>query len=434
MLVFGIALIVYCFKPSWIMTLWLITVPLLAPIIVLKNLPAGDADAVYTFLNSIWGLFNRLFLLIIGYELLIKRHRIPTNVIGLFKVLLLLIVYLVIHNIITHFDITILYQNIVSVVYVLSPLFVFLLNKDSRPHLKHLYVAIIVVYIVQLIWIPLNQEGIFAYAARFEEILENHDEAALMPGTFIRSNGMSDYVAITYLFICIDFFYRRKLPLLLFVLTTLMVIGLLVAAGTRMPVVVTVFAFFSCLFLFSRGKKEAVLTLLIISIVFLCYMGNDSKDDNAGGDRIREGITEFANSKTKKGSDESTVRLSSQLIEEYFWNSPIIGHGNFYKGEDKAYKINDRISTLSLFRGDATFALYLVEFGVIGMILFLLYFYKVISYSTFFFSPKDRHKIMFVVLFFMFLFSITEGGLFVTSNYTYLFGYTFGLKRYYDEL
>ena len=428
-----VAFIVYLCKPSWLMSLWLITIPLIAPFLV-QRAGIDDFEEVQEFLWPLWGTYNRFFVLIILYRLILKKERFPQRASYFMYPWLTLCVFLFFHNVITHFDLSVIYQNSVGALYAISPMVMFMLDKKTRPSLKQIYVTSIIILLVQLIWLPLNMEGVFAYMSRYQEIVKNVDEASLLPGTFARSNSMADFVSIVFLFIFIDFFARHQIPKWQFLLVIIAVCVLLVSAGSKLPVVCTVVSFLLCAVLFSKKGVLVAMLVSALGVSMFLYLANTSEkvSENEGVNRIVNGLSGFTKAKKSGKDDTSTFSLTGMLIDKYFMESPLLGCGNSYKGNDNAYKVNYPVSDLTTIRADATFAYYLVEFGLMGLLLYLFYYYRIIRYACLL-LPSKLHRISFVIFLFFLLFSMTEGGIFITSNYPYIFMYLFALQKYYED-
>lgn len=415
------------------MSLWLITIPLIAPFLVLR---AGidDFEEVQEFLWPLWSTYNRFFVIIILYRLIFKKERFSQRISYFMYPWLALCIFLFFHNIITQFDLSVIYQNSVGALYAVSPMALFLLDKRTRPSLKQIYATTIIILLVQLVWLPLNMEGVFAYMSRYQEIVLNADEASLLPGTFARSNGMADFVSIVFLFICVDFFARHQIPKWQFILITIIVCVLLISAGSKLPVVCTMASFLLCAVLFSKKGILVAMLVSALGVSMFLYLANTSEkvSENEGVNRIVNGLSGFTKAKKSGKEDTSTFSLTGKLIDKYFMESPLWGCGNSYKGNDIAYKVNYPVSDLTTIRADATFAYYLVEFGLIGLLLYLFYYYRIIRYACLL-LPHELHRISFVIFVFFLLFSMTEGGIFITSNYPYIFMYLFALQKYYEE-
>ena len=435
LLLFIIALLVYIYRPSWLMLLWIVTMPLIAPLLVLRA-GINDFDEVQQFLYHLMRTFNRLFVFIILYKVIVNRRTVPKGIIYFVSPFLFLAIFLLFHDIIIQTSIELLYQNMMGALYCITAMILFMIDKETRPKLKSLFVVVLIVLLIQLLWLPLNMNGIFAYVSRYQEILTLNDggEASMMPGTFARSNVMADYVSIVYLFIFIDYFSRRQIPKWLFILISMCVCVLLVFAGSKLPVVCTIVSFLLCTVLFC---KKGVLVALIVSVLgfsVFSYLANTQEEvsEYEGFNRIVNGLSDFTKAQKSGKEDTSTFSLTGMLIDKYFMESPLWGCGNSYKGNDDAYKVNYPVSDLTTIRADATFAYYLVEFGLIGLLLYLFYYYRIIRYACLL-LPPELHRISFVIFVFFLLFSMTEGGIFINSNYPYIFMYIFGVQRYYEE-
>ena len=428
------ALLIYAVKPSWLMLLWLITEPFLCPFLVLQA-NIVDFEEVQSFNWHIWGVYNRVFLVIIVYELIVRKARFPRNMLSsLIFPWFLLSVFLIIHNLITHLELKTIYENVVGALYTISPMAVMILNKEVRPKLKQVYFVVITIIIVQLIWLPLNMEGVFAYMSRYQEIAINKDEAFLTPGTFTRSNVLADFSSIVFLFIYLDFFSRKKISLIQFTLITVAVVILLFFAGSKLPILVTVYGLLVCSVLFSK-KSVLIFSLIGIFCMTSYWFLSTTKgniSENEGVNRVINGLSDIVQSKKQGKDDNSTFRLTGKLIDKYFWESPLFGNGYSYKGNDKAYPTDNSALDLVTIKADATFAYYLVEFGLIGLMLYLFYYFKIIQYAG---GKVDRNarKVVFIIFTFFLLLSLTEGGLFNRENYLYIFMYLFGLQRWYDD-
>lgn len=415
------------------MSLWLITIPLIAPFLVLR---AGidDFEEVQEFLWPLWSTYNRFFLLIILYNFIFKKKRFPKGISFFMYPWLALCVFLIFHNIFTHFDLSTIYQNTIGALYAASPVALFLIDKKTRPSLNQIYITILIILLVQLIWLPLNMDGIFAYMSRYQELIHNSDEASLMPGTFPRSNSMADFVSIAFLFVYIDFFARHQLPKWQFVVVSIVVVVLLLFAGSKLPIVCTIISFILSAVIYSKKGVLMTIFAFVLGLSFFIFLSNTSEkvSENEGANRIVNGLSSFTKAKKTGKEDTSTFSLTGKLIDKYFMESPLWGCGNSYKGNDNAYKVNYPVSDLTTIRADATFAYYLVEFGLIGISFLLFYYYSIIRYACLL-LPSKLHRISFVIFVFFLLFSMTEGGLFITSNYPYIFTYLFALQRYYEE-
>lgn len=424
-------IILYFVKPSWIMPIWLITEPIILPIVVFF-MGITDAEESELIIWTMFYNFNRAFLFILVYEIIKKRFHPTGNFRYLLSSLLALSVYFVIHNILTHFDLAIIKEHIFSAIYSITPLAVFI-KKESWPKLKYLLYVAISVIIVQVVWLQLNQNGIFAYIFLYGELAKGVEDVWFMSGTFMRANALADYISLIYLYITIDFFYRRELSSWLFVLISVLVGYILLTSGSKLPLIVTIVNLLICIFFFTK-RKTVVLIPVIVLFCLTTFSSSviNAVDKDSGMFRIVSGLNSFTKSKSAKSSD-TTFDISANLIDQYYWESPIIGCGYSYKGPDRAYPLRfNSVFDLTLLRADATFAYYLTEFGIVGIVLYFLFFSKIIRFVT---PHKIRkHNIIFFILFIFYtLFSITEGGFFNPPCLMYMYVYIYALRRHFEE-
>jgi len=429
-LLFIIILFLYFVRPSWVLLLWLITTPLIAPFMVFYT-GINDFEEVQLYVWSIWGIYNRAYLLIILIELC-KGSKLKGNLRVLLVPGAILALYLTIHNLATYPNIMSIIGQYIGIIYTVPPMIALMLNKKMWPSIKSIYVVVVVVYIIEIIWIPLNANGVYAYASRYQELLKG--ELLLTCGTFTRSNMLADYVAITYFFIMLDYFTRKSTHIIWFVLISVLALVLLFSAGSKLPIVVVFTGFIICIFLFRRDKMALVAASLAAFVGVLFILSANSRDletDNEGVNRIVDGLSSVIQSHTKGEIDESTFSVSGEVIERYFWRSPIIGNGYSYKYDEVSDAYPVTMGDVDL-KADATFAYYLVEYGFIGVLIFMLFYYNVIKCACYI-IPYQRKKIILAIFLFFLLFSATEGGLFNRPVYTYVYMFLFAATRYYYE-
>lgn len=436
LLIFIGIILLYFLRPSWLMLSWIILIPLLGPIII-PFTGITDSEMALQFLWLLWGVYNRAFLLIVLFLIFLKKRKFPGNILLFIKPWAILAVYFVIHSILTHFDISIIYQNVIGALYTSLPMMVMILDPKTRPTITYFFGVIVLILMIQLVMIPFNMEGIIAYPIRYQEREYVQMEMGLVSGTFTRSNAMADFVSIAYLFFAVDYFTRKKIKSWFFIIISISCFILMFLSGSKMPIVSAVIALVLCVILFKRQYILPICSVFVVAIVMILVSWKsieESTNDYPGVDRIVSGMTNFIESKKGKGEDDSTVKVSSHLINQYLMESPLIGCGYSYKGNERAYPLRFNSSfDLTLLKADATLALNLVEFGIIGLMLYLFYYFSLLKYSSQFLVTKNKERVLLVIFIFFLLFSITEGGLFNRENYIIIFSYIFALQRYNEE-
>lgn len=428
-----VGLLVYFVKPSWLMLLWLISTPLLGPFIVLFSGVTDFADQQMLVWN-LWGVFNRVFLLIIVIELF-KGHKFPKRVTKLVIPVLCLFAYFVIHNFLTHFYLSTIIRNIVYIIYALVPLCVFLLNDKVWPSIKEVYIVVVIVCLVQLVFIPLNLQGFSAYSGKYQELINGGNQTILLSGTFTRSNMMGDYLSIVYLFITIDYFSRKSISVIQYIFVSVIFIIPMLYAGSKVTIAATIINILFSIISFNFTKKglPIISIAIILASLFYCFLlTNNIKNvsSNEGLSRFIVEMSDLVQLKKKGSTDDSTLQYSTDLLNKYFASAPLIGHGNYYKEDENAY---NSVLDVSGLKSDATLAFYLVEYGIIGLLLFLWFQYSVIKFATSYLNIRHRNRIARLIFIFFLLFALTERGLFDRSYFIFIFVYIFSLARYYNE-
>lgn len=414
-------LVIYAIKPQWLFLFWMLTWPILSPILCLIG-GLNDPDSANDFLYRQSGFFAYTFLMIIILNAK-KLGCVFTNNKKVFASLFLLSMYFIIHSLITHFSVQQIYLNIKTAVYIILPYLVLIIDKRTIPSSKALYILISLIMAVEIVFVYLNNLGINAYLAWYISSLEFPEYSGLATGTFYGSARFPDYCAMVFMFLTVDFFSRRRIPLYQYIILAVICIICLLAAGSRLPIALASIILFATVFLYGKQYKAILLTSVAVGYLGLLFLSSYSGgeiSENDGVNRIVNGLSGFTQSKKYKDEDHSTVRLSEKLLDEYFWRSPIVGNGRACLGEN-AYPIADHVSDTSDFKADAHLAFMLVEYGVLGVILYFLLFIRVLKNLT---RTNGRHdKRILIVMFFYTILSITEGGLWDSNLFPYAYLY-----------
>ena len=437
MLIFFILVIVcWILRPAWLMLLWLISIPILAPILVL-HMGIQTTEELEGFLHLIWGVFQRVFIIIVLYQLVFKKIRLPKGVSVFLIPWALLCIYFIFHHVIRHFDMVSLYRDVAGACYYFLPILVMMLDKEVRPKLNQIFGVLIIILIVQIFIVPLNLEGIVVYTMRYQDKIFLQEELGLVSGTFSQSNALADFLSIAYLFICVDFFARKGLSNKTFFIVSAVMLTLLALTGSKMPIMCSIMALFLCICFFNRHMLLPIVGILVSFLLVVALSWRNIQklgEEYHGVDRFVNGMTTFLESKKGETGEGTTVGISTALINRYFPESPIIGCGYAYKGQDKAYPVNLNLDFgLTNYEADATLALYIVEYGIIGIFLFLWYYYSLIGFAVSRAYTKNETVVSVIVFVFLLAFSITECGLFYRPNFFYFYMYIFGVQRWKEE-
>lgn len=230
-----------------------------------------------------------------------------------------------------------------------------------------------------------------------------------MWGTFSNCNIVSMFISLNYLAIMCMYdknwsFFRK----VIFVLLSIGVWWCIMFSGIRTYLLLLVASCIIVLFLKTKNKIILSVMLVIGTVLFLStfivsdYEQMESADKEAGIERQIYGISKIAN-----GDEEgSTLYLSTYLLKEYYNPFDVFGKGLLYTKGYGLVSLDNNNET------DATLALYLVEFGMITLSLFIYYLYYQTTIATR--RLKHRRSAFVKLLFFFCLFStITDPGVFI---------------------
>ena len=121
-----------------------------------------------------------------------------------------------------------------------------------------------------------------------------------------------------------------------------------------------------------------------------------------------------------EATETGTTGLSAYLIDNYFDRSPVIGNALSYKGE-YAYGNYGSVD-LTCFKADARLALILVEYGIIGSILYFMFFFSITLFLCKKVAKNERKKLL-LCFGFYFALTIVDPGFFDRFNYPLMFLY-----------
>lgn len=337
--------------------------------------------------------------------------------------LLLLILFLTVQSFIIGFRPTPLYINIMNILWNIAPFLLLLIDKRVRPNRDSFIHYIIIFVCVQLLFSLFNYMGFRIYG-EYSGLFDD----SLICGSFVRYNHMTNYLSIFFFVLTYEFFKCDRIDVKTYYFTAFL-IGLLIAlSGSRMTFFLFAFTylFFFCV---SHGKKVIILTCLGIVSLFSTYViGNDkyygeNADEGTGLERNLIGVIDLANSDDL--SEGSTLALSAYLLMDMF-NSPIIGNGRSFKG-DSFYGNPADSWNEGVFKTDARLAYMLVDYGIVGLLLFLLLFASVFK-GCFLFSEESSKSLYWGAFIYLILFSLTDNGFWDHVVFSVLLIYAFSIK------
>lgn len=148
-------------------------------------------------------------------------------------------------------------------------------------------------------------------------------------------------------------------------------------------------------------------------------ISNKEADKGTGMERNIAGLSSFM--QNDLDDDDSTVSLSFYLLAFYF-NNPVFGNGYAYMGDD-AYVVNSTINQ-SAFSADARIAYMIVEYGIVGVLVFILIYVGI--YKSLINSGLIKDKRLYRIAYaYFFICTLTEGGFFDLGLFSMLYVYGF---------
>lgn len=251
-------------------------------------------------------------------------------------------------------------------------------------------------------------------------------EENLVMGSFTSFNKLGNFLTTIYLFVALEYFSKDRMPTFLFYSFSLVVFIIIILTGARMSLVLFGLSFIISNVLYWKRHKlmlVSTLGLIIVSYTFLLAFDiqyANTFTDNDGINRQLGGLAKFVQGMEEDEEDTSTLSLSTYLIDNFFLNAPLMGNGLSYRGEF-AYG-NHGTVTLTNFINDSRLAYVLVEFGLIGFMVYAFYFGSIASFLTHRVERKERVKIKVAFLYFILL-TIMEPGFFDRSNFPLVYVY-----------
>lgn len=425
-----IGIIIYLKRPKWVIFYWFSLEPILLPAISIIT-KSFTYEQFYELVEHLKILGRNYFFILILLEWYKKPNKIPK--IGvIYTSFIVLMMYLTLTNIATHFSLNILWGYFSELLSLILPLIFLIQKKEARPSVKQIIGYIKILLIIEIIATTLNLSGIYVYAHFYVsnflttntgEIIEI-DDSSLVSGTFSRYNALANCLTTLYLFISLEYFSNKThLKPHIYHLFTLIIFIIVIFSGAKVSLVLLTFIYLmSCTFYYKQHLKSFLISwiITILTGIFILSFNNNSQNSNGGINRQIEGLSAFAQT-DKDDDNQSTVGLSFYLLNNYFHKAPLLGNNISYKGE---YAYGNRgICTLTHFKADARIAYQIVEFGIIGAFLYLVFFISIFRFLMYKVNKNERIKLIICFLYY-FLLTMTEGGFFDRINLPLLFIYT----------
>lgn len=422
----AVGMYIYFAQPQRFFLYWLSIQPFVLPIIFVffggSMMPIEDnymPKLYFSYQNTFSGLMLLLFC--VSYV----RNKEKTKFLKVIQFPLLFILsFITFQHLLVGFRLGTLYHNVIDVLWSCAPFILLLIDKRVRPNREKLIRFIKIFVLVQFLFSVLNLFGFRIYG-----VISGIFDDELICGTFTRYNHMTNYLAVFFYVLSNEYFECKKISRKSYLIMTLLIGSLILYSGSRMALILFAFSllFF---FLHYHGKKAGILTLIgIISLFSIYIIGNDNfigqkGDEGTGIERNIIGIVNLSNSDDL--SEGSTLAMSAYILFTHF-NSPLVGNGKSYRPEYYYGDPTDTYKNEFIYRTDARLAFMLVDYGIIGLLLFF-YFYATLFKGCCLYS-EEKSKYLYVGAFiYFFLFSLTDNGFWDYVVFSVLFIYVFSVK------
>ena len=302
-----------------------------------------------------------------------------------------------------------------EVLFVIIPVLYAFCCPSALPSNRRLIKLLKIVLISEFLVCLLNFFGFYLFIPHYFPVIVEGERGGLyeifesrIAGTFDRYNSLANILTTIYMFMCIQFWSEGWEKVRNFWIVSVIVLVIIIMTGAKISLVLLIGGF---LYVVIRCVKNKLLIFLFLGFgavsVFLVKNYDDMSSEETGAHRQLSGLSAFMNS--SKEDDNSTISLSTYLLDDYFLESPILGNNREYKGE-YAYG-NHTNHVLLHFKADARWAFIIVDSGLVGFILYILCFSMLFQLMRRKVKRNDVWKINLCFMYF-FVLTITEPGFF----------------------
>lgn len=410
-----LGLLIYKFKKSllfiYILAIPVIVIPIL--IVTFSISSYEESNDLYFYTDRIIGYMCIIILLLEWkFNLWTKKVLIPIIAIS---------IYFIFHNSFAKFDFFIIRENIYNILFTAFPAMILFVNDKFHPKKKELILFINFIISIECIFCILNTFGIYVYPQSKYINFSEH----LISGTFPRYNHLTNYLTTIYLFVAIEYFSEKYINKKSFYILTFIIGTIVTFSGSRFSLLIFFTTLGMSYYIFSK-KNKLIIIITIVSLVIcgLLYLKKGetatiSEADQATGlERNILGLSTLVQTDIEESG--STLAMSLYLLTQEF-NNPLFGNSYGHLREN-AY-IFSNWATQETFYADARIAYIIVEFGIVGLLLYIWVYYTIFKCIIQYTKIQYTKKIL-ICVFYLLLGSITEGMLFtnVLTTMIYLYG------------
>lgn len=359
---------------------------------------------------------RNMFLLIFVFEFF-KKKKIP--IIGkAYHFLAILCVYIVFQSFVLHPGVMTLWSDLSELLSLLLPLVVMVMRPDMLPSPQNMFKFIGIILILQVLGTLLNINGIQTYLTfyiPYDYVLGNGElyfgEEGLAMGTFPSPSYMSNFSATVFLFLSLEYFSKGEMHKRYYYMAAIIIAFLIICSGIRVSLVLYFSIFWICCLVYIKKHVPLLFSITLTAMfAYFALLSVDVKNmnDSEGNEGIVRQIKGLARAvQATETTETGTTGLSAYLFDNYFDRSPIIGNGLSYKGE-YAYG-NFGTVTLTNFKADSRLALIFVEYGIIGALIYFLFFFSIFVYINRRLASYERKKLLVCFCYYLILTSVDPG-------------------------
>jgi hypothetical protein len=351
-------------------------------------------------------LFCTVFFLLLNADINILCRKLKWLIVSLF----LLLSYIICWSLFNKTGFNDMHKFFNGTVISVIPLLYLSLNKKTTN--KQIKNFIYVFFIIQFIFVVLQQNGIYTYHAhKFRDGLLTRAGASIISGTFHRFNQLADTLLILFTMVSIEFFSYKNKPLKIYycyILFFILSFYMIFLSGARTALILfAVFLLIIALLYFKNNRKLTltICMLFVLSVLFVFGLNIKGYSSLEATSTIERQIYGLATLFTNTSSDSETTLMASEiLIKKYFFKNPIFGSA---LSESDYYVIN------GVAMSDSRIAFILANYGLIGLLCIMIFFISLLKFlkKEFLYENKFAMQKIYIIFFLLLCLGITETGL-----------------------
>lgn len=396
--------------------LWVTIIPFLVDLIV----PFNDIQELYKMRS--FASFYILIMLIYGIFITSFNDFIKKNYKSLIA-LSVFIIYFLLLSILR--DVGFNYYS--YLMRHISHILLFFYLTLFTPKVKQIFKFLVVTYLFQILIGLFQKNNFFNFSFN-----KTSDVASFLTGCMTGNNLYANLLTVISLMIIIECFtsnahYLIKKRNFLYV-SIILGAFLIFMSGIRTSLACFIIGMF---IVFIRYRKKFLFPIIMVSVILILFSGFFNNVSSIGQD-VSYDWNMSSNSERQSGLlglfqgwdyiQYSTLSYSVNLLD-YFFKNPIIGSGLYFKN----HGYDGVVSSLTANQTDVEAALYIAEFGIIGVLL-LSYLYKsIVNYSKMQLG-SDYNKV-FIVFIIILVQTVTDSGIFDVPCMSYFYLYYFYLSQ-----